>query len=160
MLEWCHGGCISWTWKGGFYGWQNKEYLILWEKRQSCGLKLDNNDTEYFYACHKQAPSLIEVDGQKELVAGPEVRRMGNAQGERLEKDEKFGLLHGWYLFYFLFLVKWCCKFGMISVSNDFTHSRINFCSWIDWTVPQLPLKHSWSYYQTKHVIHYLYSVL
>ena len=30
----------------------------------------------------------VNRDGMQELVADPELRRMGNAQGERLEKDE------------------------------------------------------------------------
>ena len=30
----------------------------------------------------------LDKDGKQELVAEPELRRMGNAQGERLERDE------------------------------------------------------------------------
>ena len=36
----------------------------------------------------RSGQDFVDTDGMQELVAGPEVRRMGNAQGERLEKDE------------------------------------------------------------------------
>jgi len=32
--------------------------------------------------------AFVDADGQQELVAGPELRKFGNMQGERLEKDE------------------------------------------------------------------------
>jgi hypothetical protein len=36
----------------------------------------------------RSGQAFVDAHGQQELVAGPEVRRMGNAQGEGLEKDE------------------------------------------------------------------------
>ena len=94
----------------GWLPWEimtNKEWAIMWEKRRSCGLKLDCNDTEYFYSCRNLAPrAFLGIDGQQELVAYPELWRMGDLQGERLEMDElvpdcqeKFSVLHAsWYL--------------------------------------------------------------
>ena len=36
----------------------------------------------------RSGPASLDPDGTQELVVVPELRRMGNAQGERLEKDE------------------------------------------------------------------------
>ena len=36
----------------------------------------------------RSGQAFVHAHGQQELVVDPEVRRMGNAQGERLEKDE------------------------------------------------------------------------
>jgi len=36
----------------------------------------------------RSGQAFVGTDGKQELVVGPEVRRMGNVQGERLEKDE------------------------------------------------------------------------
>ena len=47
-------------------------------------------------------PASLDQDGTQELVVVPELRRMGNAQGERLDKDElvldckgKFSVFYG-----------------------------------------------------------------
>jgi hypothetical protein len=49
----------------------------------------------------RSGQAFLGIDGQQELVAYPELRRMGNLQGERLENDElmpdcqgKFSVLH------------------------------------------------------------------
>jgi len=36
----------------------------------------------------RSGQAFVGIDGMQELVVDPEVRRMGNVQGERLEKDE------------------------------------------------------------------------
>ena len=36
----------------------------------------------------RSGQAFVDAHGDQELVVGPEVRRMGNMQGERLEKDE------------------------------------------------------------------------
>ena len=36
----------------------------------------------------RSGQAFVSTDGMQELVVGPEVRRMGDLQGERLEKDE------------------------------------------------------------------------
>ena len=36
----------------------------------------------------RSGQAFVNTDGMQELVVGPEVRRMGNLQGERLERDE------------------------------------------------------------------------
>jgi hypothetical protein len=36
----------------------------------------------------RSGQAFVDAHGEQELVVGPEVRRMGNMQGERLEKDE------------------------------------------------------------------------
>ena len=74
-----------------------KLWLEVGQQRYRIFLRMSQTGAQ----SHRSGQAFVDENGQKELVAGPEVRRMGNAQGERLEKDEvvpdckgKFSLLH------------------------------------------------------------------
>ena len=61
-----------------------KLWLEVGQQPYRIFLLMSKTDT----APSRSGQAFVDAHGDQELVVGPEVRRMGNMQGERLEKDE------------------------------------------------------------------------